>query len=154
MDHSSRIYLGIDPGYSGAVVAILQGKKHTSVAAIRLKETEADIARFVLTLKQASPQSIHCMLEKVNAFPKQGVASTFKFGTSYGFCRGLLIAYRIPFQTVTPAKWQQQMRCRSAGDKNVTKARAQELFPEEQITHAVADALLLAELCRRTQGEK
>ena len=39
----------------------------------------------------------------------------------------------------------------SKGDKNVTKRRAQELFPGARVTHAVADALLLAEYCRRLE---
>ena len=39
----------------------------------------------------------------------------------------------------------------SKGDKNVTKSRAQELFPELKITHAIADALLIAEYGRRVR---
>jgi hypothetical protein len=41
------------------------------------------------------------------------------------------------------------MRCLTKGDKNVSKARAQELFPALKITHATADALLIAEYGRR-----
>jgi hypothetical protein len=37
----------------------------------------------------------------------------------------------------------------SKGDKNVTKRKAQELFPSLKITHATADALLIAEYLRR-----
>jgi Holliday junction resolvasome RuvABC endonuclease subunit len=81
--------------------------------------------------------------------PRQGVSSTFKFGTSYGFLRGVLVALEVPFEAVTPAKWQRSMSCLTKGDKNVTKARAQELFPEVKVTHAIADALLIAEYGRR-----
>jgi hypothetical protein len=35
------------------------------------------------------------------------------------------------------------------GDKNITKRKAQELFPEIKITHAIADSLLIAEYGRR-----
>jgi hypothetical protein len=35
------------------------------------------------------------------------------------------------------------------GDKNVSKRRAQELFPQLKVTHATADALLIAEYGRR-----
>jgi hypothetical protein len=41
------------------------------------------------------------------------------------------------------------MSCLTKGDKNVTKSRAQELFPEVKVTHAIADALLIAEYGRR-----
>jgi hypothetical protein len=37
----------------------------------------------------------------------------------------------------------------SKGDKNVTKRRAQQLFPQLKVTHAIADALLIAEYGRR-----
>jgi hypothetical protein len=37
----------------------------------------------------------------------------------------------------------------SAGNKNVTKTRAAQLFPGVKMTHAIADALLIAEYGRR-----
>jgi hypothetical protein len=52
---------------------------------------------------------------------------------------------------VTPFTWQKRLQCLSGGDKNVTKARAQQLFPGVKISHITADALLLAEFCRLTQ---
>ena len=93
--------------------------------------------------------------------PGQGVASTFKFGMNYGMLRMALIAAGIGFETVTPQTWQKKMSCMSKGDKKVTRAKAQELFPQVQITgrgiksptHAVADALLIAEYGRRVHGE-
>jgi hypothetical protein len=42
----------------------------------------------------------------------------------------------------------------SKGDKNVTKAKAQQLFTQLKITHATADALLIAEFARRSRTEK
>jgi hypothetical protein len=56
---------------------------------------------------------------------------------------------KIPFEEVSPVKWQKVMGCLSKGDKNVTKAAAQRLFPDIKITHAIADALLIAEYGRR-----
>lgn len=41
------------------------------------------------------------------------------------------------------------MGCLTKGDKNISKARAQQLFPTAKITHATADALLLAEWRRK-----
>ena len=84
-----------------------------------------------------------------------GVVSAFTFGRSYGFLRGLLAANGIKREDVTPQKWQAELGCRSKGDKNVTKAKAQELWPNEKITHANADAMLIAEYARRmvTQGK-
>jgi hypothetical protein len=81
--------------------------------------------------------------------PGQGVSSSFKFGMSYGSLRMALIAHSIPFESVTPQAWQKSLHCLSGGDKNRTKARAQQLFPNQKVTHATADSLLIAEYIRR-----
>ncbi|QDV86961.1 hypothetical protein [Planctomycetes bacterium TBK1r] len=144
------IYLGVDPGASGAIVAI----DGNEIMHARNDWTERDVSDWLSAFEPLKDDYCFAILEQVSAMPKQGVSSTFKFGRSYGFLRGLLIAHRIPFETVTPAKWQQVMRCRSKGDKNVTKARAQELFPTHKWTHRTADAVLLAEYGRRTMAER
>jgi len=137
-------YLGIDPGQSGSIAAIMPSGNATW---IKLDGTDHDVAEWLRDFH--SGQTV-CCIEKVNAMPKQGVSSTFKFGRSFGFLQGLLVALQIPFEFVTPQKWQGYMGCRTAGDKNVSKAAAQRLFPNLKITHANADALLIAEYCKRT----
>ena len=139
-----RLYMGIDPGYSGAIVVI--DHKGQFIDSVRLSETEHDISDFI---DEYSEHVQAAVLEKVSAMPRQGVASTFKFGTSYGFCRGLLVCHRVRFEAVPPGTWQRAMGCLSKGDKNVTKAAAQRLFPGEKVVHATADAMLLAEFARR-----
>jgi len=59
----------------------------------------------------------------------QGIASTWKFAQNYGTIRGILTALHIPFETISPMEWQSAMRCRTGGDKNISKAKAQQLFP-------------------------
>ena len=143
------IHLGVDPGKSGAIVAI----DGDEIIHARNDWTEHDISQWLYTVEGRAKGELHATLEQVSAMPKQGVSSTFKFGQSYGFLRGLLVAHLIPFETVTPAKWQQVMKCRSKGDKNVTKARAQELAPHIKWTHRTADAFLIAEYGRRKAAE-
>lgn len=143
------IYIGVDPGGSGAIAVINRGLEYRGC--VKNSETESDVAAFV----RAQAHEVYkpfAYIERVHSMPKQGVASSFKFGQSYGFLRGCLITCGIPFEEVSPVKWQTAMGCRSGGDKNVTKARAQQLFPDVKITHANADALLLAEYCRRTRA--
>ena len=138
-------YIGIDPGQSGSIAVVFPSGNATW---IKLDSTDHDIADWLRDIS-ALHYSI-CRIEKVSAMPKQGVSSTFKFGRSFGFLQGLLVALQIPFELVTPQKWQGFMSCRTAGDKNVSKAAAQRLYPSLKITHANADALLIAEYCRRT----
>ena len=148
-------FIGVDPGGSGAIVFI--ETRIDDVWFVKCKETEGDL-HGALTL---SHEPSFAMIEKVSSMPGQGVSSTFKFGQSYGFLRGLLIAHEIPFETVTPGKWQKEFglirkdKNESGTDKkNRHKARAQELFPSVKVTHANADALLIAEYCRRVKSQQ
>jgi len=144
------IIIGIDPGIRGGM-AVLSGHEPAKVYAFQ-HGTDLDMATNLhySTVRVAGHRdNMHAFIENVHSMPKQGVSSTFKFGTNYGFWLGLLTGFRIPFEKVTPRKWQQTLGCLSKGDKNVTKAKAQQLFPNLKITHATADALLIAEYGRR-----
>ena len=83
--------------------------------------------------------------------PKQGVASVWTFAQNYGTLLGILAALKITRYHVTPYIWQKTLQCLSKGDKNITKRRAQELFPDIKITHATADALLIGKYGLDTQ---
>jgi crossover junction endodeoxyribonuclease RuvC len=141
-----RYYIGIDPGANGAVV-ILREDGNYLLQLESAKASEHDIAQCI---RICTGDNVVAIIEKVHAMPKQGVSSTFKFGRSYGVMIGILTALGIPYREVTPQTWQKAMSCLSKGDKNVTKAAAQKLFPSVKVTHANADALLIAEYCRRT----
>ena len=144
----SNIIIGIDPGRSGGIACVGPGVQEAKV--YKLDNTDRDVYE---QLKEFVALADFAYLEKVHSMPKQGVASTFKFGQSFGFLQGILIASEIPFELVTPQKWQGYLGCRTKGDKNITKARAQELFPDIKCTHAVSDALLIAEYGRRVRGD-
>lgn len=87
-------------------------------------------------------------LDKVTV-TMQGATGTFTFGRGYGFLRGCLVTIGIPFEEVAPQTWQKHLDCKTGGNKNVSKGRAQQLFPHLKITHKIADALLIAEYGRR-----
>ena len=135
--------LGIDPGVSGGAAFISEALTGAQTIAFS-KVTPSDICAWLVNKKIDM-----CYLEAVHSMPAQGVASTFKFGKNAGWWEGVLMALEIPFQRVYPLKWQTFMSCRTGGNKNVSKARAQELFPRTKVTHAIADALLIAEYGRR-----
>jgi crossover junction endodeoxyribonuclease RuvC len=149
-------WIGIDPGQSGGIAWIIHSTwdKSTTAGACKIPATDHDTWSTIKALSTEGNRGVEsfAVLEKVHSMPKQGVASTFKFGTSYGMLRAFLIASEIPFEEVTPNKWQRAMSCQTGGDKNVTKAKAQEMFPHIKMTHAIADALLIADYCRRHHG--
>lgn len=151
--NKNNLYIGIDPGKSGSIALIRckEGYKRELITTIRFNNTEADVAwAFRDVLEENVECALFASIEKVSSMPGQGVSSTFKFGQWYGFARGLLYAYQIPFEFVTPSKWQKHLGCLTKGDKNITKDKAQRLFPKQKIIHATADAILIAEYTRLT----
>ena len=138
-------YIGIDPGTSGGAAMLDAEGSH--VDAFKFKDmTDHDIADALR--EWAGFENVKCLIEKVHAMPKQGVSSTFNFGRNFGFLVGCLTVLEIPFDFVTPNTWQKALQCQTKGNKNVTKAKAQRIFPKLKITHALADALLIAVYCR------
>ena len=114
------------------------------------KATEHEIADWFVSVLELTQGELVAALEKVHSMPKQSAQSGFKFGWSYGFLRGLLVANRVSFREPSPQRWMKDLNCRTGGDKNVTKQKAHERWPKfsSQITHAIADSLLLAEWVR------
>ena len=147
------IFVGVDPGQSGGIVALEDDK----TIAQKMPSTPRDILDL---LEFVSADNVECyaVLEFVRSRPGQGVSSTFKFGVNYGELRMALTATKIPFKEETPQKWQRAFglptlkQCGGSKTvkKNKHKEHAQQLFPGLKITHHIADALLLAEFCRRT----
>lgn len=147
-----KIWIGVDVGLNGAFAAI----GATDIPYVfRFKDaTEDDIAD---AFKRFAPESIGttveviAMLENVHSSPQMGVSSSFKFGCGFGVLKGILAAYKIKRDFVTPQKWQKELGCLSGGDKNKTKSKAQQLFPQIKVVHGNADALLICEYARRTR---
>jgi crossover junction endodeoxyribonuclease RuvC len=138
--------LGIDPGWSGGAAVIKEDGTLERVISFSGR-TEGDIINSICPLiwdVLGSPAPVRIVyLESVHAMPKQGVCSAFKFGQIYGLLRGLIIG-NARLIDVSPQAWQRSLGCLTHGDKNVSKAKAQQLFPGVKVTHATADALLIA----------
>ena len=142
--------LGIDPGANGGIAWISDGKP----CAEKMPETLADLWELVVSISMntgTGGTGIRAYIEQVHSSPQMGVKSAFTFGNGFGHLEMALTAAGIPFERVRPQVWQKTLGCLTKGDKNVSKRKAQELFPSMKITHAIADALLLAEFGRRAQ---
>jgi Holliday junction resolvasome RuvABC endonuclease subunit len=143
-----KTIIGIDPGQSGGIAWIADGKPCVE----KMPETAKDLWDLLQSITFANhPQNPNCLayIEQVSSSPQMGVKSAFTFGHGFGQLEMALTAAGIPFVRVRPQAWQKALRCLTGGDKNVSKRRAQELFPAMKITHATADALLIAEFGRR-----
>lgn len=143
------IYIGIDPGKDGALAII-------SDTSDSMKVIPFDVEKYRNVAKNVSYQSVRCCLERVGAMPGQGVTSMFKFGENFGFIQGLLVAYNISYELVTPKKWKKEFQITS--DKNSSIAVCKRLFPDVNLRKTerckkdhdgMAEALLMAEYARR-----
>lgn len=106
------IIIGIDPGASGALVAL--DEHHEPIEWMRMpvmKEGSATrvnalaVAEFIRNLPG---EHIRAYVESVHSMPKQGVTSSFNFGHSAGVISGILAALEIPTLMVTPQRWKKR----------------------------------------------
>lgn len=147
-------YIGIDPGASGGIAVITPSK----TVVVAMPPTERDIWVFISKIVYRSDGECVAVIENVHSMPGQGVSSSFKFGQGFGGLRMALTAVGIPFDLVSPQKWQKTLgvvpRTRTetkTSHKNKLKAMAQRQFPQLKITLKTADALLIALYCKRTR---
>lgn len=157
------IYVGIDPGANGACCALMDDGeisllKHDSAS-------EHDQWEWV-TQFIGSP--CHALIEQQTARPsripdgKGGwretvLASTVHLFGSYRDLRTMLVCAAIPFEDCPPKRWQNGLHVppKDKGDsdsvwKNKLKSKALSLFPHVKVTLWNADAILIAEWCRRS----
>lgn len=147
-------FIGIDPGAKGAWAML------DAAGAIIALEDFPDGGEVALCQQMAGYdlQNARAALEFVHSMPKQGVASTFKFGTNYGVWRGILAALRVPFELVRPQLWKRDLVKPSdaAAKKSAEIISAARLFPSASLFgprggayDGRAEALLIAEWLRR-----
>jgi crossover junction endodeoxyribonuclease RuvC len=139
----SKVIIGIDPGKNGGIAWICDGKACVEKMPDTLQDLW-DLIRDIQCSMWPCVLDAHAYLESVSSSPQMGVKSAFTFGNGFGHLEMALTAASIPFTRVRPQVWQKALGCLTKGDKNITKRRAQELFPSIKVTHAVADALLIA----------
>lgn len=143
------IYIGIDPGKDGAMAVIMPG-------GVAVFPFDAGGYRNALDGLRGFRENCRCCLERVGAMPGQGVTSMFRFGENFGFIQGLLTAYGISYELVTPQKWKKEFQI--TGDKNSSVDVCKRLFPGVSLRRTdrcrkdhdgMAEALLMAEYARR-----
>jgi crossover junction endodeoxyribonuclease RuvC len=159
------IYIGIDPGLSGALAVIDERIAEqcasvfdTPTVTVEGEKTKRKylVPAMALLLKPfADRQDVLAILENVHSMPKQGVASSFCFGEGKGMWEGILSAYNIPTELVSPQRWKKEMMDGQGKEKSAARFKAMALFPSlsEQlklIKHdGRAEALLMAAYGRR-----
>lgn len=121
--------VGIDPGNSGAI-AIL--RDDGSLDAIDMpvvdKVVNGTLLHGALVILAGDDPVDLVVIERVSSMPKQGVASTFKFGRAFGIAEGVVAGLAWRHTLVTPQTWKKAMGCTS--DKERSRRLAIERWPE------------------------
>ena len=151
-----RIWCGVDPGQTGALAAIIKNGKKIFAEVWDYQDIEDGLYVIEYNIKEGA--NAKCLLEKQQAFPGQGVVSMFKLGENYGKWQGWLDRMAMAYEIITPVQWRKAIfdsMPKQADKKAMSLDMARRLFPKmrselsRKKDHGRAEALLLAELCRR-----
>ena len=149
------IIVGIDPGVSGAISILREGKiSMICDMPIMIDGTKskrqinaAELANILIKEKISEDDKI--ILESVSAMPGQGVTGMFSFGQSFGVIKGVCAALKLPIILVRPVKWKKHFNLLNS-EKDASRTKAIEIFPYFSSNLAKkkdsnkADAILIA----------
>ena len=128
------IIVGIDPGVSGAISIIRDGKiSMICDMPIMLDGTKskrqinaAELANIFFQEKIGEDDKI--ILESVSAMPGQGVTGMFSFGQSFGVIKGVCAALKLPLHLVRPVKWKKHYNLLNS-EKDASRTKVIEMYP-------------------------
>ena len=104
-------------------------------------------------------------IEKASVRPGQGISSSGNFMEGAGYIRGITTANHMPFELIPPPKWKKPFGCNLGREYTYAQKKAKDievckrLFPKVSLrktpkcrtdSDGMADAVLIAEYCRRT----
>ena len=141
----SKVYVGIDPGKSGALCVI----EDEFIKAYACPDNIQDMALvFAMAISVSETKTIIPFIEKVWARPTDAKGSIWKFAENYGVWKGIAGAYEIDLQTVSPQRWIKYFdtpKLDKTRRKRYLRDKARSMYPElKKVTLKTADAILIA----------
>ncbi|MDA7556664.1 crossover junction endodeoxyribonuclease [Candidatus Pelagibacter sp.] len=152
------LIIGIDPGISGSICFLQDGKIVDVVEMPTMTEGKKNkkqvngsqiVNEISEKIKELDKREIKVVIEQVSAMPGQGVTSMFNFGQSFGILKGICSSMQLPMYFVRPAKWKKYFNLINS-EKDASRTRAIEIFPyfSNQLSRKKdsnkADAILIA----------
>ena len=162
------LIIGIDPGISGSICFLKDGKILDVVempTMIDGKKNKKQINGSQIfneiskIINQTEKKDIKVIIEQVSAMPGQGVTGMFNFGQSFGILKGICAAMQLPMYFVRPAKWKKYFNLINS-EKDASRTKAIEIFPYFSSNLAKkkdsnkADAILIASFYHETFKEE
>ena len=126
------IFIGIDPGFSGAIAFLEPGSGNLTVTDMPVApntkgKNELNLHSLATELYQ-HPHRCITMIEKVHAMPNQGVSSVFRFGQGFGAIQMAVTGHGHEVHYVSPAAWKKYFKL--SKDKGVSRSLAAQRFPQ------------------------
>jgi Holliday junction resolvasome RuvABC endonuclease subunit len=161
------VYIGIDPGFDGAVAFMPDNAEPHWVMAPTLPIVVAGKNRRAYDLRECSeiarriadfPEPKRVWIENLHAFPGQGAQATFQLGRSSMVWEAMLTAHRAPWESVQPQRWKRAILGGLGKEKSATLAWAKAAYPRvnfprnQEKAIGVADALGMAQYGRMMIG--
>jgi len=152
------LIIGIDPGISGSICFLQDGKIVDVVEMPTMTEGKKNkkqvngsqiVNEISEKIKELDKREIKVVIEQVSAMPGQGVTSMFNFGQSFGILKGICSAMQLPMYFVRPAKWKKYFNLINS-EKDASRTKAIEVFPyfsselSRKKDSNKADAILIA----------
>ena len=152
------LIIGIDPGISGAICFLKNGKVIDAIEMPSMAEGKKNkkqvngsqiFNEISLRIKDLNKEDIKVVIEQVSAMPGQGVTSMFNFGQSFGILKGICSAMQLPMYIIRPAKWKKYFNLIKS-EKDASRTKAIEIFPyyssnlSKKKDSSKADAILIA----------
>jgi len=129
------IIAGIDNGLNGAVATVdSESNEVDFLDDYTIKSNGKnvyDIVHMVETIQWLYPDMVY--IEKAQAMSKQGVTSTFSTGYGFGLWLGILSAFKIPYEIVSPKVWQKEFfegKNKNNGTKQLSYQVSSCIYPD------------------------
>ena len=152
------LIIGIDPGLSGSICFMRDGKILDVIEMPTMTEGKKNKRQvngsqiyneIFKRINKIENSEVRAVIEQVSAMPGQGVTSMFNFGQSFGILKGICSAMQIPVYFVRPTKWKKYFNLINS-EKDASRTRAIEIFPyfsaqlSKKKDSNKADAILIA----------
>lgn len=155
-----EIYVGIDPGLSGAV-AILENDKLLQCFKMPLyKKKNGKNAIDLNVLERHMPTYGKVYIEQQIPVTGQGISSTFLTGFNFGLLSGFFFGLGLIYEVMSSVKWKnlvlgkdRKEKYKDIDIKEISVMKAKQLFPQETFLptkkckkpdHNMAEACLIA----------
>jgi len=148
------MYLGIDPGFSGALAVLsdnLDVIHYEDMPVIEVgnkRELNEPELRNILDKYSPHYTKLTVGIEKSQTMPNQGIVSSGRYMASYGFLRGLCVGMGLPYILIRPPSWKKVMLADMPKEKGSSIQKVGQLYPGIKLTrkkdHGISDAILIA----------